>query len=89
MILTMILNKRTDIVTGQKKDKDQLIRIVKTKDGSIHISNTIKGRGAYISKDASPETIKKKKVLNRAFRTNIDIKVYEKVIDELINSKER
>jgi len=84
----MILNKRTDIISGQKKDKDQLIRIVKTKDGSIYVSDTIKGRGAYIKKDASPEEIKKK-VLHRAFRTNVEEKVYEEVIKKIIDIKER
>ena len=79
----MILNKRTDIVSGNKFDKKDLIRIVKQKNGEIVISEIIKGRGAYVSRQADVNVLLKKKVLNKAFRTPVDLKIYEELIKKI------
>lgn len=70
---------RTCIVTREKLPKEQLLRVVKTKDETITFDPTGKmnGRGAYIKKDI--DVIKKaqqKKILSRHFETNIPIEFY-------------
>jgi len=73
---------RKCIVTNERFQKDELIRIVK-KDGivSVDASGAAEGRGAYIS--ANAELIKKavkKNPLARAFRMNVDAKVYDELL---------
>ena len=71
---------RTCIVTKEKCEKKDLIRIVKTPDGNIEIDLTGKknGRGAYLKKDSEVfKLAKQKKVLNREFEMEIDEKLFE------------
>ena len=72
--------QRTCIGCNSKKDKNELIRIVKNKDGIISIDRTGKaqGRGAYIcdSIECLEKAIKSKK-LERTFETKISEDVYE------------
>ena len=72
--------QRTCIGCNSKKDKNELIRIVKNKDGKISIDRTRKaqGRGAYIcdSIECLEKAIKSKK-LERTFETKISEDVYE------------
>ena len=74
--------ERTCIGCNIKKNKQELLRIVKNKNGNIDIDETYKmqGRGAYICKkiDCLDIAIKKKK-LERSFSCKIDINVYEKI----------
>ena len=44
---------RTCVVTGEKLDKRDLLRIVKNKEGEVRVDLTGKmnGRGAYIKRD--------------------------------------
>jgi predicted RNA-binding protein YlxR (DUF448 family) len=70
---------RTCLVTREKLPKEQLLRVVKTKDDTIIFDPTGKmnGRGAYIKKDI--DVIKKaqqKKIISRHFDTNIPIEFY-------------
>lgn len=70
---------RTCLVTREKLPKEQLLRVVKTKDDTIIFDPTGKmnGRGAYIKKDI--DIIKKaqqKKILSRHFDTNIPVEFY-------------
>jgi predicted RNA-binding protein YlxR (DUF448 family) len=70
---------RTCLVTREKLPKEQLLRVVKTKDATITFDPTGKmnGRGAYIKKDI--DVIKKaqqKKILSRHFETNIPVEFY-------------
>ena len=72
--------QRTCIGCNSKKNKNELIRIVKNKDGIIRIDRTGKaqGRGAYIcdSIECLEKAIKSKK-LERTFETKISEDVYE------------
>ena len=72
--------QRTCIGCNSKKDKNELIRIVKNKDGKISIDRTGKaqGRGAYIcdSIECLEKAIKSKR-LERTFETKISEDVYE------------
>lgn len=76
---------RMCIVTREMLPKSQLIRLVKTNNG-IEIDNgkKIAGRGVYISNSKEVwDLAKKRKVLNRAFKCNIDNSIYEKLEEQL------
>ena len=71
---------RTCVVTKEKCEKKDLLRIVRTPEGKIIVDLTgkINGRGAYLKKDV--EVIKKaqaSKILERVLEVAIDDSVYE------------
>lgn len=74
--------ERSCMGCNQKKDKKDLIRIVKNKDGIINIDKTgkLEGRGAYIcdSMDCL-EKVKKSKRLEKVLETKIDDEIYDKL----------
>lgn len=78
--------KRTCIGCNTQKDKKELIRIVKNKQGNISIDKTGKasGRGAYICNNIEclDMAIKTKK-LERTFETNISEEIYSKLREML------
>lgn len=79
-----MINSRKCIATGEVKPKEQLIRIVKTKNGTYEVNSDAKGRGAYVSKNASViDEIAKKRLLNRSFKTTVPQEVYDKLIEVL------
>ncbi len=70
------------------KDKRELIRVVKNREGEIFIDTTGKksGRGAYICKDVNCLKLAKKgKKLDKAFETTIEDEIYTRLEQELIN----
>ena len=72
--------QRTCMGCNEKKDKNQLIRIVKNKDNEICIDKTGKmaGRGAYICNDIyCLENVIKSKRLNKVLEINISDEIYE------------
>ena len=72
--------QRTCMGCNQKKDKKELIRIVKNKDNEISIDKTGKkeGRGAYICDDVKClEKLQKIKRLERVFEMQISQEIYE------------
>lgn len=73
---------RKCIVCGEQFQKNELIRIVKNKDGEVKIdhSERLNGRGAYICKNNNClETAIKKKLLNRHLKTNVDSQIYKEL----------
>ena len=77
---------RTCIACREMKPKAELMRIVYNKQGEIFFDDTSKqnGRGAYICK--SKECIykaKKTSALSRAFGTEIEESVFEKLLAEV------
>ena len=63
----------------EKKEKENLIRIVKEKGGEIYIDSTKKaqGRGAYLCNNLKCfEKFKKKKSLERSFKCYIEKGIY-------------
>ena len=80
---------RMCIVCHGRSDKKELVRLVKNKDGEIFLDKTGKanGRGAYVckSKDCF-DKLKKTRALNRAFKCEIPLEIYEKLGDEIENS---
>lgn len=74
---------RKCIVTGEILEKNQLIRVVRNKEGEVFIDPTGKmnGRGAYLKKDL--EVIKKcqkNKILNRRLEVEIADSIYEGLV---------
>lgn len=73
---------RMCIACREMKDKRELLRIVKDKEGNIFVDESGKqnGRGAYVckSKDCI-DKLQKQKLLNKTFKTNIDDDMYEKI----------
>lgn len=70
------------MVCRERAEKEQLIRIVKNKDGEIAIDDTYKlpGRGAYIcgKKDCIRQA-QKRRALERAFSCKVEASVYEEL----------
>lgn len=72
--------QRSCMGCNQKKDKKDLIRIVRNKEGLINIDKTgkLEGRGAYICDSIEClEKVIKSKRLERVLETKIDNEVYE------------
>lgn len=79
---------RSCVVTREKLPKGELLRIVRTTDGTIVADETgkINGRGAYIKKDSEVLLLaKKNKVLERALETTIDDSVYDEILNIINN----
>ena len=73
---------RTCVVTREKCEKKDLLRIVRNKEEGVVVDLTGKknGRGAYIKKDLSVlEKAKKSKVLERHLECEIPESVYEEI----------
>ena len=79
---------RTCIACKECKPKRELIRIVKT-DESFQIDKTGKmnGRGSYIcnSEECLNKLIKQKS-LNKVFKTNLPIEVYESLKEQFFEN---
>ena len=72
--------QRTCMGCNEKKDKQELIRIVKNKENEISIDKTGRkeGRGAYICNDEKClEKVVKSKRLERVFEVKITQEIYE------------
>ncbi len=72
--------QRTCMGCNNKKDKKELLRIVKNKEGQIIIDKTGKqeGRGAYICNDIKClEKIIKSKRLEKSWDIKIEEEIYE------------
>lgn len=74
--------QRSCIGCNLKKDKKELIRIVKNKEGQIQVDPTGKaaGRGAYLCNSVDClEMAKRTKRLEKALETTIDEEIYEEI----------
>ena len=79
--------QRTCLGCNSKKNKKDLIRIVKNKEGQINVDKTGKqeGRGAYICDDIQClEKVIKTKRLEKMLETKIDNKIYEELRGERV-----
>ncbi len=84
------LPERTCIGCNSKKNKKDLIRIVKNKNGEINLDlkGNLEGRGTYICKNEEClDKIIKNRKLVKNFNVNIDDNVYES-LREIINGGE-
>ena len=72
--------QRTCMGCNEKKDKKELIRIVKNKENEILVDRNEKldGRGAYICDDINClEKVIKNKRLEKVFKIKLEEKIYE------------
>lgn len=80
--------QRTCIGCNTTKNKNKLIRIVRTVDGEIIVDKTgkVNGRGAYICDNIEciEKAIKTKK-LERTFEKKIEDEIYEKIRGVIID----
>ena len=73
---------RSCVVTREKLPKSELLRIVRTTDGSViaDVSGKVNGRGAYIKRDIVVlEKAKKSKILERQLEPTISDDVYDEI----------
>lgn len=74
---------RKCVVTNERFPKQELIRVVRDKEGNVNVDLTgkLNGRGAYLKRDADviKKAIKTKK-LDRHLETVIPEKIYEELL---------
>ena len=76
--------ERTCVVTKEKTQKKDLLRVVRDKEGNVSIDITGKsnGRGAYLKKDAEViAKTKQTKVLERVLEVSIPDEIYEEMLN--------
>jgi len=75
---------RKCVVTKEMMPKQQLIRVVRNKEGEVFIDETGKqnGRGAYLTKDSSViETARQKNILSHHLKAKVNEEIYEKLLN--------
>ena len=80
--------QRTCVITKEKCDKKDLIRIVRTPENNVEIDLTGKknGRGAYIKRDIEVvDKAKKSKALDKHLEVNVPDRIYEE-LKSIINN---
>lgn len=78
---------RMCFICRNTSEKQQLNRIVKNKLGEVFLDKTGKanGRGAYVCNSSEClDKLKKQKILNRAFKCELEQNVVNKICEELI-----
>lgn len=73
---------RTCVVTKEQFPKQELLRIVKDKEGNVSVDLTgkLNGRGAYIKKDVEVlEKARKSKILEKRLECEIEDSVYDEI----------
>lgn len=77
---------RTCVVTHEKLEKKDLLRVVRNNEGQVFVDETGRsnGRGAYLKKDkAVIEQARKNKVLERHLEVKIDDNIYDELLKRL------
>ncbi len=77
---------RTCVVTKEKFEKKELIRVVRTPLGNVEIDPTGKknGKGAYLKLDEEViQKAKKNKALDRALEVSVPESIYEELMNLL------
>ena len=75
---------RSCVVTGEKLEKKELIRVVRDNTGKVFVDITGKanGRGAYLKKDVEViNKARKNKILNRRLEVEVPEEVYEEILN--------
>ena len=78
----MKIPQRTCMGCNSKKNKSELIRIVRDKDGTVNIDKNgkMQGRGAYICEN---EVCLNKLMLNKKLERVLDVKISREIYDKL------
>ena len=77
---------RTCVVTHEKCEKKDLLRVVRNNEGQVFVDDTLKanGRGAYVKKDKEViEKARQSKVLERHLEVSIDDKIYDELLTKI------
>ena len=77
---------RTCVVTHEKCEKRELLRVVKNNLGEVFVDDTLKanGRGAYLKKDKDViEKARSSKILERHLEIQIDDKIYDELLTKI------
>jgi predicted RNA-binding protein YlxR (DUF448 family) len=77
---------RKCLASNEVKNRNDLFRIVRNKEGEVKVDFTFKmnGRGAYLSRDKDLILLaKKKKLLNRALECEVSDEIYDFLITRL------
>lgn len=77
---------RKCVVSGEMKNKQDMIRIVRNREGEVFIDETgkLNGRGAYVSLD--PELVvkaKEKDILSGVLKTKMTNKFYDELLERV------
>lgn len=77
----MHIPKRMCIACRNMRAKEDLIKVVKTKDGAeVDLMQNKFGRGAYVCKNEECiKAIKKRRSLSKHFKTQLDDKIYDEL----------
>lgn len=70
---------RSCVVTKEKLPKQELLRVVRTPEGTIIVDDTLKanGRGCYLKRLRSYKKAETSKVLDRHLETKIPLEIYD------------
>ena len=77
---------RTCVVTHEKCEKRDLLRVVRTPEGNVIVDDSLKanGRGAYLKKDSLViEKAKSSKVLEKHLEVIINDEIYEELLNRI------
>ncbi|MDG5470328.1 RNase P modulator RnpM [Jeotgalibacillus sp. ET6] len=77
---------RKCIATNEMKQKKEMVRIVRTKEGDVSIDLTGKksGRGAYLSKDKDAILkARKKNILASHLQAKVDDSIYDELLAQV------
>ncbi len=77
---------RTCVVTHEKCEKRQLIRVVRDPNGKVIVdeSGKLNGRGAYLKKDKDViEKAKKTKILQKYLEVEINDEIYDILLSKI------
>lgn len=77
---------RTCVVTHEKLEKKDLLRVVRNNEGMVFVDETGKanGRGAYIKKDKEAiEKARKSKILDRHLEVTIKDEIYDELLTKI------
>ena len=82
--------QRMCVVCREMREKEQLFRVVKNKDGGVFADATFKaqGRGAYVCKSAECiAEAQKRRAFERSFSMRVDSEIYNALEAMLDNAK--
>ena len=77
---------RSCVITGEKLPKKELIRVVRTPEGSVIVDETGKanGKGAYLKKDREVfEKARNTKILDKKLEVAVSDSIYEELISKV------
>ena len=76
--------ERTCVITREKTQKKDLLRVVRDKEGNVSVDTTGKanGRGAYLKKDK--EVINKAKT-TKALERILEVTIPDSIYEEMLN----